>query len=313
MRHSNDDKGIAMTSFTNDLCTIYHGDCLKVMREEIPDGQVDLLFSDPPYNIGKSFGEFKDKWPSDDAYAEWCYDWLSLCLQKLKSTGSMYVMTSTQAMPYLDLWLRTKCTILARIAWHYDSSGVQARRYFGSMYEPILFCVKNPKDYTFNPEDIAVEARTGAVRKLIDYRKPTPAPYKSTKVPGNVWYFPRVRYRMAEYEEHPSQKPEALVERIIKASSNPGDLVLDPFSGTFTTCAVAQRLDRRSIGIEQERQYFKTGVRRLGLGKQLDGEELRPLDKTYVRRNGKHVSDDPQQGSLFNDQCDTASRLYGAD
>lgn len=313
MRHSNDDKGIAMTSFTNDLCTIYHGDCLKVMREEIPDGQVDLLFSDPPYNIGKSFGEFKDKWPSDNAYAEWCYDWLSLCLQKLKSTGSMYVMTSTQAMPYLDLWLRTKCTILARIAWHYDSSGVQARRYFGSMYEPILFCVKNPKDYTFNPEDIAVEARTGAVRKLIDYRKPTPAPYKSTKVPGNVWYFPRVRYRMAEYEEHPSQKPEALVERIIKASSNPGDLVLDPFSGTFTTCAVAQRLDRRSIGIEQERQYFKTGVRRLGLGKQLDGEELRPLDKTYVRRNGKHVSDDPQQGSLFNDQCDTASRLYGAD
>lgn len=302
-----------MTSFTNDLCTIYHGDCLKVMREEIPDGQVDLLFSDPPYNIGKSFGEFKDKWPSDNAYAEWCYDWLSLCLQKLKSTGSMYVMTSTQAMPYLDLWLRTKCTILARIAWHYDSSGVQARRYFGSMYEPILFCVKNPKDYTFNPEDIAVEARTGAVRKLIDYRKPTPAPYKSTKVPGNVWYFPRVRYRMAEYEEHPSQKPEALVERIIKASSNPGDLVLDPFSGTFTTCAVAQRLDRRSIGIEQERQYFKTGVRRLGLGKQLDGEELRPLDKTYVRRNGKHVSDDPQQGSLFNDQCDTASRLYGAD
>lgn len=313
MRHSNDDKGIAMTSFTNDLCTIYHGDCLKVMREEIPDGQVDLIFSDPPYNIGKSFGEFKDKWPSDEAYAEWCYDWLSLCLQKLKSTGSMYVMTSTQAMPYLDLWLRTKCTILARIAWHYDSSGVQARRYFGSMYEPILFCVKNPKDYTFNPEDIAVEARTGAVRKLIDYRKPTPAPYKSTKVPGNVWYFPRVRYRMAEYEEHPSQKPEVLVERIIKASSNPGDLVLDPFSGTFTTCAVAQRLDRRSIGIEQERQYFKTGVRRLGLGKQLDGEELKPLDKTYVRRNGKHVSDDSQQGSLFNDQCDTASRLYGAD
>ena len=290
-----------MKTISDGSTTIFHGDCLEVMQASVPDGKIALIFADPPYNIGKTFGQFKDQWPSDEDYAGWCYAWLELCLRKLSATGSMYVMTSTQSMPYLDLWLRKRCNVLSRIVWHYDSSGVQARRYFGSMYEPILFCVKDTDKYTFNADAIQVEARTGAVRNLIDYRKATPAPYKSTKVPGNVWSFPRVRYRMEEYEEHPSQKPEALLERIIKASSNPGDLVLDPFSGTFTTCAVAKRLGRRSIGIEQEREYFKIGVRRLGLGDELDGEELRPLEKTYVRKNGKTARTTEGERLLFDE------------
>ena len=290
-----------MKKLSDGSTTIFHGNCLDVMRGDVPDGKVALIFADPPYNIGKSFGQFKDKWPSDEDYAQWCYAWMDLCLQKLNSTGSMYVMTSTQAMPFLDLWLRKRCTVLSRIVWHYDSSGVQARRHFGSMYEPILFCAKNPKEYTFNAADIKVEARTGAVRNLIDYRKATPTRYKTTKVPGNVWYYPRVRYRMEEYEEHPSQKPESLLERIIKASSNPGDLVLDPFAGTFTTCAVAKRLRRNSIGIEQEREYFKIGVRRLGLAREIDGEQLKQLDKTYVRKNGKRKIQPVNERLLFDE------------
>jgi site-specific DNA-methyltransferase (adenine-specific) len=209
----------------------------------------------------------------------------------------MYVMTSTQAMPFLDLWLRDRCSIQSRIVWHYDSSGVQAKRYYGSMYEPILFCVKDSRNFTFNADAIAVEARTGAVRQLIDYRKPEPTPYNSTKVPGNVWYFPRVRYRMEEYEEHPSQKPEALLERIILASSKAGDLVVDPFAGTFTTGAVAQRLGRRFVGVEQERDYIKVGLRRLKLASELDGEQLLPPQKSYARRNG--VAHDNSTGDLF--------------
>jgi site-specific DNA-methyltransferase (adenine-specific) len=155
------------------------------------------------------------------------------------------------------------------------------------MYEPILFAVMDPKRYTFNSSEIEVEARTGAVRNLIDYRKIVPAPYKNTKVPGNTWYFPRVRYRMAEYEDHPSQKPESLMERIIKASSNEGDVVLDPFSGTFTTCAVASRLGRRFIGIESELEFVKIGLRRLGIASEFEGEALVAPDKSYIRRNGK--------------------------
>ena len=90
---------------------------------------------------------------------------------------------------------------------------------------------------------------------------------------------------MAEYENHPSQKPEALLERIVKASSNPGDTVLDPFAGTFTTSAVANRLNRRSIGIETQLDYVKIGLRRLGLIERFEGELLAAPKKQYVRKN----------------------------
>jgi site-specific DNA-methyltransferase (adenine-specific) len=277
---------------------LYHGDCFDCLQD-VADESVDLIFADPPYNIGKKFGDFVDAWRSDQEYAAWCYQWLALCTQKLKPNGSLYVMTSTQAMPYLDLWLRERMTVLSRIVWHYDSSGVQAKKHFGSLYEPILFCVKDPKNYTFNAADIAVEAKTGAVRKLMDYRKKVPTPYQTTKVPGNTWYIPRVRYRMPEYEQHPSQKPEALLERMIKASSNAGDTVLDPFAGTFTTCAVAQSLGRKTIGIEMQSDYFKIGLRRLGIASHFNGELLRPLDKTFVRKNGLIPLNPPPQNGLL--------------
>lgn len=275
-------------SSPNGSAVAYLGDCIRVLSE-IKNESVDLIFADPPYNIGKKFGNFHDSWPSDEQYVEWCYTWLEACLEKLKPTGSLYVMTATQAMPYLDLWLRKRTTILSRIVWHYDSSGVQAKKYYGSMYEPLLFCVKNTKSYTFNASAIEVAAPTGSVRKLMDYRKKIPTPYKDTKVPGNAWYFPRVRYRMDEYEEHPSQKPEALLDRIIRASTNVGDLVLDPFAGTFTTCAVAQKLERKSIGIEAQEDYFKIGLRRLGISSHHDGEELRAPKKSTARKNANGI------------------------
>jgi len=265
---------------------------MTVLDNTIPDSSVHLIFADPPYNIGKKFGDFADKWPSDDAYVEWCYQWLKLCIRKLTPSGTMYVMASTQSMPYLDLYLRKQITILSRIVWQYDSSGVQARKHFGSMYEPILFCVKNKDSYTFNGDSIKIEAKTGARRQLIDYRKPVPTRYNTSKLPGNVWSFARVRYRMKEYEDHPSQKPEALLERIIQVSSNPGDVVLDPFSGTFTTSAVAQRLGRKTIGIEIEEKYIKIGLRRLGIQDILNGEVLQPVEKSYQRK------DIPQDGQM---------------
>lgn len=183
-------------------------------------------------------------------------------------------MTSTQFMPYFDLFLRDRLNILSRLIWSYDSSGVQAKKYYGSMYEPILYCVKDKDDYTFNADDILVEAKTGSQRKLIDYRKNPPQPYNTQKIPGNVWDFPRVRYRMDEFENHPTQKPVALLERIIKASSNVGDVVLDPFSGSHTTGFVAKQLGRRSISIEIQEDYIKIGLRRLGLATEYNGEPL---------------------------------------
>jgi adenine-specific DNA-methyltransferase len=275
---------MTMEIFKNKNSEIMFGDAVECLNN-IEDKSIDLIFSDPPYNIGKKFGTFKDSWNSDKEYAEWCYVWLDLCLKKLKDNGSLYVMTSTQAMPYLDLWLRERISILSRIVWHYDSSGVQAKNYYGSLYEPIIYGVKDKKNYTFNGSDVEVEAKTGATRKLIDYRKAIPTQYKTTKIPGNTWYFPRVRYRMEEYENHPSQKPEALLERIIKASTNVGDTVLDPFSGTFTTCAVAQKLGRKSIGIELQEDYLKIGLRRLGISDTYKNKPLQSIVKNLKRVN----------------------------
>lgn len=271
-----------MQVFETDKQNIYFGDCLDILTNHIPDESVDLIFADPPYNIGKNFNGRIDRLKEVE-YLEWSYQWLNLCIKKLKRSGSLYVMTSTQNMPYFDIYLRQKMTILSRIIWAYDSSGVQAKKFYGSLFEPILFCVKDKENYTFNANDILVEARTGATRKLIDYRKPIPTVYSSKKVPGNVWQYSRVRYRMEEYENHPTQKPIALLERIIKASTNVGDLVLDPFSGTFTTSYVGKKLGRKSIGIEIEEEYVKIGLRRLGIQEFYNGIKLRRAPKIYEK------------------------------
>ncbi len=285
---------IAVEVHSKDGHEIIHGDAIEALSRHFEDASIDLIFADPPYNIGKVFNGKKEKWQTDAGYLDWCYTWLSLCVDKLKANGTLYVMTSTQFMPHFDLFLRERLDILSRIVWHYDSSGVQAKSYFGSLYEPILHCVKDKQQYTFNSEDILVEARTGAKRKLIDYRKPTPTVYNSQKVPGNAWYYPRVRYRMPEYEEHPTQKPESLLERIILASSNSNELVVDPFSGTFTTSKVAQKLGRRSCGIEIEEEYVKIGLQRLGITGEYHGEPLLKAVRSFEKQYETHA-----QNSLF--------------
>jgi len=266
--------------FIKDGHKIILGDSLEELKS-VPDNSINLIFADPPYNIGKTFDNSEDKWESDEDYLNWCYKWLDICINKLTSNGSIYVMASTQFMPYFDIYLRKKLTILSRIVWFYDSSGVQAKKYFGSLYEPILFCVKDKNDYVFNSQDILVEAKTGSQRKLIDYRKKVPSVYNSKKVPGNVWEFSRVRYRMPEYEEHPTQKPIALLERIIKTSSNIGDTVLDPFSGTFTTSFVAKEFGRNSIGIDVSQEYVKIGLRRLSLATHYKGNFIDKKIRTF--------------------------------
>ena len=257
------------------------GDSLAVLRG-MRSGFANLIFADAPYNIGKNFGNNRDKWESVQAYVEWCKEWIDECMRVLRDDGSMYFMTATQHMPYLDVYVSERYNVLCRIVWTYDSSGVQSKNMYGSLYEPILMVNKSAKSkFVFNRDDILVEAKTGAKRKLIDYRKDPPQPYSSEKVPGNVWNFNRVRFKMDEYENHPTQKPESLLERIIKASSNVGDIVLDPFSGSFTTSAVAVRLGRIAVGIELNEEYFEMGLRRAGIATTRNGK---PLVKEKTRK-----------------------------
>lgn len=274
-----------MKLYESDKNKIVQGDVL-VALSSLETASVDLIFADPPYNIGKDFDGLRD-FREETEYLDWCRQWIDQCRRVLKPNGTFYLMSSTQMMPHLDIYCRQHFNVLSRIVWAYDSSGVQARKYFGSMWEPILHMTLNPKSYTFNAAEIKIEAKTGAKRGLIDYRKDPPQPYSNEKVPGNVWDFARVRFRMDEYENHPSQKPEALLERIVRASSNEGDLVMDPFAGTFTTCAVANRLGRRSIGIEINETYVKIGLRRLSLPSQFSNTELSKIKSRKTKNKSK--------------------------
>ena len=265
------------------------GESLSVLKK-MKDKSVQLIFADAPYNIGKDFGNNSDKWESVHTYIEWCKTWIDECMRVLSDTGSMYFMTATQHMSYLDVYVSEKYNVLCRIIWAYDSAGVQSKKMYGSLYEPILMINKNKKaSYIFNHEDILVEAKTGAKRKLIDYRKNPPQPYSTEKVPGNVWNFSRVRFRMDEYENHPTQKPEALLERIVKASSNLGDVVLDPFSGSFTTSAMAVRLGRVGIGIDLNEEYYEIGLRRTGITTERNGKSLEKVKVRKTNAKSKYV------------------------
>lgn len=258
----------------NNDAFIINGDSVNILKN-INDNSIDLIFADPPYGIGKDFGNNNDTWETPQEYTNWCIMWIEECMRILKPNGTMYIMSSTQHMPYLDVYFSENYHVINRIIWAYDSSGVQSKKKFGSLYEPILMVTKSEKaKYTFNYKDILVEAKTGSQRQLIDYRKNPPQPYNTQKVPGNVWEFSRVRFKMEEYENHPTQKPESLLERIILASSNEGDYILDPFGGSFSTSAVALKLNRKAISMDLNEDYFKIGIRRLGIADEYKGEKL---------------------------------------
>lgn len=268
----------------SDNALIICNDCLKTMNC-MKDKSVDLVFADPPYNLGKDFGNNSDSWSDRKEYLKWCYDWIDECFRVLKDDGTFYLMNSTQNMPYISIYLQENYYVLNDIVWSYDSSSVQSKKKFGSLYEPIIMAThaKNT-NYTFNHRDIMVEAKTGAKRGLIDYRKNPPQPYNTKKVPGNVWNFSRVRFKMDEYENHPSQKPEALLERMILASSNEGEIVFDPFGGSFSTSGVAVKLHRKTISIDINETYFKVGIRRTGISENYGGEILKK-DKSRKTKN----------------------------
>ncbi|MEK6859167.1 MAG: adenine-specific DNA-methyltransferase [Nanoarchaeota archaeon] len=284
-----------LTDFENRISLV---DVLNGLNK-LPDNSIDLVFADPPYNIGKKFGEGKengDKMAKEE-YIEWCKKWIDECMRVLKPTGTFYFMGATQFINYLDSYVSNKYSVISRIVWYYDSSGVQAKKYFGSLYEPIIMVVKDKNNYKFNAENVMVEAKTGSKRKLIDYRKTPPQPYNTKKVMGNVWEIPRVRYLMDEYENHPTQKPEELMRRMIVASTNEGDIVLDPFSGSFTTCAVAKKLNRKFIGFDIEEKYIKMGLRRLGIAETFNGERLVKIKekKTNNKSKKSHITNSQSQ------------------
>lgn len=241
-----------------DGATIVHGDALELMAE-LPSESVDLTVTSPPYNIGKEYEQVR---PLDD-YVEWCAQWLGEVHRVTKPNGALwlnlgYVEVPGRAkalpLPYL-LWDRIPFYVMQEIVWNYGA-GVACRQRFSPRNEKFLWCVKNPDDYVFNLDDVRDPDVKYPNQKKNGKLRCNPL----GKNPSDVWQFPKVTSgtdrSSPERTAHPAQYPIAIIERIIKGCSKPGDLVLDPFMGSGSTAEAAMRTERESLGFEILPEYL---------------------------------------------------------
>lgn len=232
----------------------------------LPDCFVDLMVIDPPYNLTKHFGDQTFTQRPDQAYADWLKTWLVPLQRLLKPTASLYFCADWQTSMVVYPVLKRHLKIRNRITWERDK-GRGAKANWKNACEDIWFCTVSDC-YTFNLEAVKLKRRV-----LAPYRTATGEPkdwehqgtekYRLTH-PSNLWTDITIPFwSMAENTDHPTQKPEKLVAKIILASSQPGDMVFDPFLGSGTTSVVAQKLGRRFVGIEINPDYCCWAEKRL--------------------------------------------------
>jgi site-specific DNA-methyltransferase (adenine-specific) len=248
------------------------GDCVNHL-EKLPAGCVDLAFADPPFNIGYEYDVYDDR-RDRSAYLAWTEKWLRGVVRVLKPTGSFYVAIGDEYAAELKVRLDAAGLVMRNwIIWHY-TFGVSCKRKFNRSHAHILYYVRDPKQFTFNADAIRVpsarqttyaDRRANPTGKLPDDTWVL-RPQEEERLfqpETDTWYVPRLCGTFKERTGHPCQMPEAVLERIIRVSSNPGDLVLDPFGGSGTTLATALRLGRKYLGIELSEDYAEAIRRRL--------------------------------------------------
>ena len=238
------------------LNRIICGDCIEVLSD-ISEPFAGLIFADPPFNIGYKYDKYYDKVKSKN-YIAWTKDWMNICKKVLKPAGSFYVAIGDKYAANVKT-IADELGLVMRnwIIWHY-TFGQQTKNKFARAHTHIFYFVNDEKNFTFN--DYAV--RVPSDRQLI-YNDKRANP--KGKMPDDVWnQFSRVCGTFKERAGwHPCQMPESLLKRIISASSNKGDLVLDPFCGSGTTAAAAKQLGRNYTGIEISQEYVKNAKKRL--------------------------------------------------
>ncbi len=285
--------------------TIVRGDCIATMNAW-PAESVDLVFADPPYNIGFAYDGHYEDTKSDDEYLGWTYDWIDAATRLLKPSGSMYILIGDEYAAETRVHLKKlqrDGRLLFRnwIVWHY-TFGQRCKIKFNRSHAHLFYCVgsaavgKNGKPksnitkappFTFHYDAVAVpsarmttykDSRQNPKGKLPDdtwvmkfpamenwHVRPQEAGDEGNFDAGwDTWYQSRLAGTFKERETwHPCQLPEALLDRIVRVSTNPGDLVFDPFAGSGTTLAVAKRLGRDFLGCELSPDYRKKALARL--------------------------------------------------
>jgi adenine-specific DNA-methyltransferase len=244
---------------------LYQGDALAMMAA-LQEPLFNATITSPPYNIGK---EYEERLPLEE-YVAWCGKWMSELHRLTTSTGSLWLNLGYTAvpqygravpLPYL-LWDKSPFFLVQEIVWQYGA-GVSSRLAFSPRNEKVLWYVKDEREYTFNLDDVRDPDVKYPNQKKNGKLRCNPL----GKNPGDVWSIPKVTSGAGrasrERTPHPAQFPEALIERLMLAGTNPGDVVLDPFMGSGTTAAVAARLGRQCVGFELRADYFATAVARL--------------------------------------------------
>ena len=319
--------------------TILVGDCIKSMSA-LPAASIDLIFADPPYNIGYKYDKYEDD-RDDDDYIKWTCEWISACTRLLKPTGSLFVLIGDEYAAETRMHLKSlqadkKLAFRNWIIWHY-TFGQNCKVKFNRSHAHLFYAVgpavlteklnvkQNKLPFTFNREAIAVpsarqttyaDARANPGGKLPDdtwYLRPQEA--DGYFKPGeDTWYLSRLCGTFKERTGwHPCQLPESLMERIIKVASNPDDLVFDPFTGSGTTLATAARLGRKWLGCELSEEYAVKATDRIQKSAAGEKPEFsyaqkgivigQPKKKAERKKSPKatDAAEPGKDGGLFND------------
>ncbi|OQY05028.1 MAG: hypothetical protein B6I25_06285 [Planctomycetales bacterium 4572_13] len=292
-----------MREFRNQIIC---GDCIELLGR-VKEPFVDLVFADPPFNIGYQYDRYEDTLEKDK-YIHWTRDWMAACVNVLKPTGSFYIAIGTEYAAHIRI-IGEELGLICRnwIIWHY-AFGQHGKTKFSRAHTHIFYFAKDEKACTFN--DLAV--RLPSDRQLIYNDSRANA---TGKIPDDVWNtYARVCGTFKERQSwHPCQMPELLLARIIAASSNPGDWVLDPFNGSGTTAAAAMQLGRDYCGIDISENYVEntkirlkelTGEQRETLFGNLDAREYLELKRLFVEMglDAKNIINDDKLLTIFTHQ-----------
>lgn len=265
-------------------------DCMDVLRS-LPDQSVDLVVSSPPYNLGKEYEAKR----ALDIYLDEQKDVLEQCARVLKKTGSIFwqvgafsdkgmlVPLDIRVFPILESFGLIPRN---RIMW-VRQHGLHGRKKFSCRHETILWFTKS-SDYVFNLDDIRVPQKWQNKRHYKGDRKGELSCNPEGKNPGDIWLFRNVKHNHEEQTIHPCQFPEDMIARIVLATTNPGDLVFDPYMGAGTVAVVARDHDRHFLGAETDESYRSVALRRLAGEPDASGcfPNLKTL-RDYVEKTGE--------------------------
>ena len=280
------------------LNKIYNQDLFEII-DYLPKHFVDLLIIDPPYNLSKDFAGFKFNSMGDNAYIEYVRSWLPKVIELLKPNGSIYICCDWKCTSAIYQVMSEYVTIKNRITWQREK-GRGAKTNWKNGMEDIWYGVVNDKDYYFDVESVKQKRRVLAPYKVDGKPKDwieTEDGNSRLTYPSNFWDDISIPYwSMPENTDHPTQKPEKLIAKLILASCPKGGVVFDPFLGSGTTAVVAKKLGRQYCGIELNEEYAMLTSKRLQMAD--DNKDIQGYsDGVFWERNTLNLQKKTQKAS----------------